>query len=110
MSTLMTVQDAAKVLGLKPLELFKLLRRLGYLTTANLPFNQHLSNGYFEIQHNRWIHPNDGLQYSGRTMITKKGLAHLDIRLREQKTERVCRRDSQAANDEATTRSIKQRA
>lgn len=102
MNNLLTVQESAQILGIKPLELFKFLRTFGYTTASNLPHNQYLSMGYFEIQHKAWVHPREGLQYNGRTYITKKGLAHLDTRLREQKAARICRRDSESANDSGT--------
>lgn len=107
---LYTVQQAAELLGIGSRSLFKFLRNNGYTTASNLPTNQHLASGLFEIQHSQWVHPKNGLQYTGRTMITKRGLAHLDIKLREQKAERVCRRDSVAANDRATARSTEQSA
>lgn len=103
MSTLMTVQECAQKLNVKPLDLFKFLRAFGYLTASNLPNNQYLATGLFEIKHNSWVHPKHGVRHSGRTLVTEKGLNHIELRLREQEAARICRRDSEAANDSGTS-------
>ena len=105
---LFTVQEAAELLGIGSKQLFKFLREQDYLTKANLPRDQYLATGLFEIRHSCWIHPRHGQSYTGRTMITQRGVSQIDLRLREQKTARLRRRDSQAANEAGTTRSIKQ--
>ena len=79
-----SIQEIAKVLGTGPNRLFKFLRDEGLLMRNNLPYQQHLDAGYFRVVEKQY---NDGRGESHtytRTLVTGKGLAHIQKRLQNQ--------------------------
>lgn len=79
-----SIQEIAKVLGTGPNRLFKFLRDEGLLMRNNLPYQQYLDAGYFRVIERQY---NDGRGESHtytRTLVTGKGLAFIQKRLRSQ--------------------------
>ncbi|MDD3676035.1 phage antirepressor KilAC domain-containing protein [Thauera propionica] len=79
-----SIQEIAKVLGTGPNRLFKFLRDEGLLMRNNLPYQQYLDAGYFRVIERQY---NDGRGESHtytRTLVTGKGLAYIQKRLRSQ--------------------------
>jgi len=100
MSDLFTVQNAAKILGIRPISFFALLRDRNFLTKANLPRNQHIAHGLFHIKHHPWTHPTQGKKISSRAMITTEGIKYFDRYLKHEAPETLRKRNRQSANED----------
>lgn len=79
-----TVAQAAKVLGTGQRRLYDQLRRLGWVTRNNDPYQAKIEAGYLNVKISRWSHPQYGLQQSVTPLITGKGLVKLQKLLCQQ--------------------------
>ena len=75
-----SIQDVAKVLGIGPTKCFEWLRRAGILMPNNLPYQCHITAGYFKVSQRNWIDKNDQQRPYARSMVTGKGVAYLQRR------------------------------
>lgn len=76
-----TISEAAKVLGMGPAILFKVLRDEGLLMRNNLPFQQQLDAGRFKVLAKSYKDSNGENRNYTQTVVTGKGLAFLQKRL-----------------------------
>lgn len=76
-----TVQEVAKVLGVGPNRLFRLLRDEGMLLENNLPKQLHLDAGRFRVVERQFVDRDGESRTYTRTLITGKGLAYIQQKL-----------------------------
>jgi anti-repressor protein len=79
-----SVQEVAKVLGTGPNRLFKFLRDEGMLMSNNLPYQHHLDAGHFRVVERQYHDERGESRTYTRTLVTGKGLAHIQKRLQSQ--------------------------
>ncbi len=72
-----SVQEIAKVLGMGPNKLFDFLRGQGMLMCNNLPYQQYVDAGLFRVVERQYTDPYGESRISTRTLISGKGLAHI---------------------------------
>ncbi|WP_339678271.1 phage regulatory protein/antirepressor Ant [uncultured Zhongshania sp.] len=72
-----TVGEAAKILGTGRRRLFAFLRKAGWVTRKNEPYQSKIEQGYLDVKLGSWEHPDHGLQQAVTTLVTGKGLAKL---------------------------------
>lgn len=107
MNTLLTIQDAAKIIGICPRKLFQFLREQDFLTKFNLPRERHIAKDLFHIRHKKFTHPALGEQVSSRAMITQKGIKHVHELIRNKAPEALRARNSPAANEGTASQSTR---
>ena len=73
-----SVGEAAKVIGTGRGRLFSFLRRHGWVTKKNEPYQLKIRAGLMDVKLSRFEHPDNGLQKSITPLITGKGLAKLE--------------------------------
>lgn len=76
-----SVQEVAKVLGTGPNRLFRFLRDEGLLMRNNLPYQHHLDAGHFRVIERQYNDERGESHTYTRTLVTGKGLAHIQKRL-----------------------------
>ena len=73
-----TVAEAAKLIGTGQNRLFAFLRKTGWLTRKNEPYQEKVESGCMEVKlSDPWIHPDHGLKRSITALVTGKGLVKL---------------------------------
>jgi prophage antirepressor-like protein len=72
----MTVASAAKILGTGQKRLFSSLRNRGIFMKSNLPYQEYLDRGYFEVK-TRALQMGDTTQAYSQTYVTPRGLEYL---------------------------------
>ena len=82
-----SVGEAAKVIGTGRARLFSFLRRHGWVTKKNEPYQLKIRAGLMDVKLSRYEHPDNGLQKSITPLITGKGLAKLEHMWRTQASE-----------------------
>lgn len=107
MSQLMSIQAAAKEIGIKPFKLFAFLRDNDFLNKFNLPRERYIVKDLFHIRHTKFEHPVLGEQISSRTMITRKGIEHIHELIRHKAPEALRARNCSTANESTTEKSIR---
>lgn len=85
----MSVAQAAKVLGTGQRRLFSFMRKNGWVTRRNEPYQNMITSGCLDVKLGRWRHPDDGIQESVTTMVTGKGLVKLQDLMTTQNTGRL---------------------
>lgn len=68
------IAEAAKLLGIGKLKLFKLLRNKKILDAGNTPYQQYIDAGYFKLHRGAYQHPTLGTKFYARTDVTNKGM------------------------------------
>lgn len=77
----LTLQDAAKALGLTRPALIKRMREEGLLTDKNLPTHPVRDRLYLRIRDGSWLHDKCGMQYTQSTRVRPAGIAWLRDKL-----------------------------
>ena len=77
-----TIQDVSKVLGVGANRLFQFLRNEKLLMGNNLPYQKYLDSGYFRVVEKSYKDGNGERITYTRTLVTGKGLIHIQDRLR----------------------------
>lgn len=72
-----TVGQAAKVIGAGRTRLFAFLRRHGWVTRRNEPYQAKIDAGLMDSKVSHWEHPEQGLQENITSLVTGKGLMKL---------------------------------
>ncbi|QQD21250.1 hypothetical protein GJQ54_05430 [Oceanospirillaceae bacterium ASx5O] len=72
-----SVANAAKILGTGQRRLFAYLRRIGWVSRRNEPYQAKIEAGLLDVKLGNWSHPDHGLQQSVTALITGKGLQKL---------------------------------
>lgn len=72
-----SISHAAKILGTGRNRLVSLMRRAGWLTRTNEPYQPKINAGLLDVKLGRWEHPDRGLQNSVTALVTGKGLEKL---------------------------------
>lgn len=72
----MKIAEAAKILGTGQNRLFKILRGLGVLNSANIPLQRYIESGYFHVKE-RPIVKGEEVEAYQQTFVTPKGLCWL---------------------------------
>lgn len=73
----------AKALGVGRNKLFAFLRENKILMANNLPYQEFLERGYFEVRQYTITHLTSGLENKTQTMVTPKGMAYIHRLLQE---------------------------
>lgn len=68
---------AAKMLGTGRIRLFRELRQRHILDQNNVPFQTYIQRGYFKVMTGQWLHPEIGMQYYAKTLVTNRGIEWL---------------------------------
>ena len=76
-----SVQEIAKVLGMGPNKLFDFLRGERLLMRNNLPYQQYVDAGLFKVVEGQFYDRAGESRTYTRTLITGKGLAHIQRRI-----------------------------
>ena len=71
------INQAAKIIGTGQNRLFAFMRKIGWVTRFNQPYQEKIEAGYLDVKLGNWTHPDHGLKESVTTLITGKGLAKL---------------------------------
>lgn len=74
---LLSVTEAAKLIGTGQRRFFSYLRANGWVTRRNEPYQAKINSGHLDVKLNQWKHPDGDLRESITTMVTGKGLAKL---------------------------------
>ena len=77
-----TIQDVSKVLGVGANRMFQFLRNEKLLMSNNLPYQKYLDSGYFRVVEKSYKDGNGERITYTRTLVTGKGLIHIQDRLR----------------------------
>ena len=72
-----SIGDAAKIIGTGRNRLLSFLRKNGWVTRKNEPYQAKIESGRMDVKLSPWEHPTQGLQRSVTPLITGKGLAEL---------------------------------
>lgn len=72
-----SVAQAAKVIGTGQRRLFAFLRKIGWISRRNEPYQTKIESGYLDVKLGSWEHPDHGLKQSVTALVTGKGLAKL---------------------------------
>lgn len=72
-----SVAQAAKVIGTGQRRLFAFLRKIGWISRRNEPYQTKIEAGYLDVKLGSWEHPDHGLKQSVTALVTGKGLAKL---------------------------------
>lgn len=73
----------AKTLGVGRNTLFAFLREKKVLMANNLPYQEYLDRGYFEVRQYTITHLTSGMENKTQTMVTPKGMAYIHRLLQE---------------------------
>lgn len=71
------MNSVAKTLGIGRNKLFLVLREKKVLMHNNLPYQEFLDRGYFEVRQYSITHLSSGIENKVQTLVTPKGLAHI---------------------------------
>jgi len=77
-----SVQETARILGTGRNRLFRFLRHQDLLTRNNVPLQRHIDAGYFKVAVNAYKNYSGAVYPIIRTLITDKGLAYIQSRVR----------------------------
>lgn len=80
-----TVGQAAKVIGTGRTRLFAFLRRHGWVTRRNEPYQAKIDAGLMDSKLSHWEHPEQGLQENITALVTGKGLSKLQQMWKEER-------------------------
>lgn len=73
----MSVAEAAKLIGTGRTRLFAWLRKAGWVTRRNEPYQSAIESGLLDVKLSQWEHPDKGIQETITARVTGKGLAKL---------------------------------
>ncbi len=68
-----TVQEAAKMMGVGSITLFRTLREANVINVNNTPYQQYIDQGILAVKQREWA-TSTGPRFYSRTMITNKGI------------------------------------
>lgn len=71
------MNSVAKTLGIGRNKLFLVLREKKVLMHNNLPYQEFLDRGYFEVRQYSITHLTSGIENKVQTLVTPKGMAHI---------------------------------
>jgi phage antirepressor YoqD-like protein len=74
-----SIGQAAKILGTGRNRLAALMRKHGWVTRTNEPYQLKITSGLLDVKIGSYEHPEKGLQRSVTTLVTGKGLAGLRV-------------------------------
>jgi len=80
----LTMQEAAKIVGIGSKKLFKLLREKKVLNQNNLPYQRYIDNGYLKVDSGSWNHPEVGEKLYAKTIVTVKGVEWIENLIKQQ--------------------------
>lgn len=78
-----TMEKVAKSLGTGRNNLFKLLREKKILRENNLPYQEYMDRGYFDVRQYSITHFTTGIENKHQTLVTPKGVAYIHKILNE---------------------------
>lgn len=81
-----SVAEAAKIIGAGQNRLFQFMRRHGWVTRRNQPYQRRIEAGHLDVKIQRYDHPNYGLKETVTTLVTGKGLRKLQQMWSEQQS------------------------
>lgn len=80
-----SVAQAAKILGTGQKRLFAFLRKHGWVTRKNEPYQEKITLGYLDVKLATWQHPENGLQQCVTALVTGKGLSKIQQMIQKEK-------------------------
>lgn len=72
-----TMERVAKTLGYGRNKLFQFLREQKVLRSNNMPYQQYLERGYFDVRQYSVTHFTSGIENKTQTLVTPKGMAYI---------------------------------
>lgn len=72
-----TMERVSKTLGYGRNKLFQFLRDQKVLRSNNLPYQEYLNRGYFDVRQYSITHTTSGIENKTQTLVTPKGLAFI---------------------------------
>lgn len=81
-----SVSEAAKIIGAGQNRLFQFMRRHGWVTRRNQPYQRRIEAGHLDVKIQRYDHPDHGLKETVTTLVTGKGLRRLQQMWAEQQS------------------------
>lgn len=72
-----TMERVAKTLGYGRNKLFEFLREMKILRSNNLPYQEYLDRGYFDVRQYSITHYSSGIENKNQTLVTPKGMAYI---------------------------------
>lgn len=77
-----TLDQTAKTLQLKRNEMTKALRDKGVFDSRNIPQGRFAGKGFFVVPQCSYRHPNNGITYYQKTLVTPKGVNLIETLLK----------------------------
>jgi phage antirepressor YoqD-like protein len=78
-----TMERVSKTLGYGRNKLFQFLRDIKVLRPNNLPYQEYLDRGYFDVRQYSITHLTSGIENKTQTLVTPKGMAFIHKKLVE---------------------------
>lgn len=78
-----TMERVSKTVGYGRNKLFAFLRDKKVLRTNNLPYQEYLDRGYFDVRQYSITHTTSGIENKTQTLVTPKGMAYIHKLLQE---------------------------
>lgn len=72
-----SLAQAAKLIGTGRTRFLAFLRKIGWVTRKNEPYQAKIEQGLLDVKLGSWSHPDHGLQQSVTALVTGKGLIKL---------------------------------
>lgn len=73
----MTMMHVAKTIGIGRNKLFDFLREVKVLMKNNLPYQEFIDRGYFEVRQYSITHMTSGIENKTQTLVSAKGMAYI---------------------------------
>lgn len=73
----MTMERVSKTLGYGRNKLFAFLREQKVLRNNNLPYQEYIDRGYFDVRQYSITHMTSGIENKQQTLVTAKGMAYI---------------------------------
>lgn len=78
-----TMERVSKTIGYGRNKLFDFLREIKVLRTNNMPYQEYLDRGYFDVRQYSITHLTSGIENKTQTLVTPKGMAYIHKLLTE---------------------------
>lgn len=76
-----TMERVSKTLGYGRNKLFEFLREIKVLRSNNMPYQEYLDRGYFDVRQYSITHMTSGIENKTQTLVTPKGMSYIHDKL-----------------------------
>lgn len=76
-----TMERVSKTLGYGRNKLFEFLREIKVLRSNNMPYQEFLDRGYFDVRQYSITHMTSGIENKTQTLVTPKGMSYIHDKL-----------------------------